>query len=155
VVEAIHPSASIVPPQVLNKRTLRFQEDWCKRFPWLHYCTATKKVFCFYCSKVCCAKEHPWSRNAEEAFVSTGFSNWKKAIEKFKSHSQSHVHFLACNHYSQQSKPVDIQLSRQKLEQQSTARKCLQAMSLPLSTLLGKDLRFKDMKESTKICKSC
>ena len=58
-----------------------------KEFTWLEYSVALNRAFCFYC--------RAFSENvskSDEAFTKTGFCNWKKATEKFRSHSTSSVH---------------------------------------------------------------
>ncbi len=45
-----------------------------------------KKCLCFYCSKAFkTQKVSSLVKNTEPAFLSTGFKNWKKALEQFSS----------------------------------------------------------------------
>ncbi len=58
-------------------------------------------------------------------FVSTGFRNWKKAIEKFTAHqtSQAHQHYVTVT--ARQPNPISAQLSSAWRKQQEVARHCL------------------------------
>ena len=62
-----------------------FQADWFSNWSWLHYREDDDTVFCHTCVKV--FKELNMSiRNAEDAFISRGFSNWKLATSVFRQH---------------------------------------------------------------------
>jgi len=54
--------------------------------PWLEYSAALNAAFCFFCRAF-------YKPNImDNAFTCKGFNNWKKAIEKFKSHQKSNIH---------------------------------------------------------------
>jgi len=61
----------------------------------------------------------------DPAFITKGFPKWKKAVEHFRQHEESHSHFLAVHHFSSQSRPVDVQLITQRQRQQKNAADCL------------------------------
>ena len=69
-----------------------FQVQWYKDYPWLTLCITTKKAFCFYCRLYYEQKELCLSKNIEPAFIRDGFSNWKKAIQRFDAHQRSAGH---------------------------------------------------------------
>ena len=48
-------------------------------------------MYCFYCL-VSDRRSCPVSLNKEDAFINSGFSDWKKALEKFQKHQLSHSH---------------------------------------------------------------
>lgn len=123
-----HADASQIPCQQLTKKTLYFQDHWFKQFPWLHFSTAKCCILCFYCSNVCTDRSLPWVGNAEPAFTSAGFNNWKKALNSFRQHKASHSYFLAMQHWSAQTKPISVQLSSQCQQEQQTAAKCLEVI---------------------------
>ena len=50
------------------------------------------KAFCFYCRFSTSRKLVTFSSKAEEAFTVTGFSNWKKAVQKFNEHEKVAMH---------------------------------------------------------------
>ena len=53
---------------------------------------AQDAVLYFICVKASLEKMIHWSSNAESAFISTGFSNWKDATVKFANHASSKCH---------------------------------------------------------------
>ena len=65
---------------------------WYKQFKWLVLCTSRMKAFCFCCRFSTSRKLVTSSSKAEEAFTVTGFSNWKKAVQKFNEHEICHAH---------------------------------------------------------------
>ena len=69
-----------------------FQPSWFDKWPWLHYCEDSDSVFCFTCMKACSENKLHSSLNAESAFISAGFTNWKKASERFNNHEASKCH---------------------------------------------------------------
>ncbi|XP_025107400.1 zinc finger MYM-type protein 1-like [Pomacea canaliculata] len=67
----------------------RLKASWFELYPWLHLCTTNYKAYCFICMQ---AAHHHASSKADQAFISIGFNNWKKAIEKFNCHQMSSAH---------------------------------------------------------------
>ena len=72
-----------------------FMVNWYKRYPWLTVCRTKNKVFCIYCRYAEKQKMLTFSKRNESTFTTTGYSNWKKALEKFKNHSLSISHHEA------------------------------------------------------------
>lgn len=89
-------------------------------FPWLQYSATLKGVLCFYCAKVFLKKTMLASK-FDPAFVSTGFKNWKKTVEKFTAHAKSHSHCHATIVYAQETN-IASQLSSVVSRQQEEAR---------------------------------
>jgi len=77
---------------------------------------------------VCDDPSLPWGRNSEPAFVTDGFRNWKKAVEKFREHEACHTHFLAVHHMQTQSRTIMTQLDTHQAQQQRTTAKCLKVV---------------------------
>ncbi|KAK0144413.1 hypothetical protein N1851_017197 [Merluccius polli] len=123
--ESYQPHPKFIETQVLSNRTLSFQERWYKDFPWLHYDAVQKGVLCFYCMRVYQDKPTPFAVKSEPAFITSGFKNWKKAIEKFKAHESSHTHCHAVSVTAQENHPVNAQLSSALANTQSDNRHCL------------------------------
>ena len=46
--EPHQPNPKFIEVQKLANRTLTFQENWFKDFPWLHYCPRLKGVLCIF-----------------------------------------------------------------------------------------------------------
>ena len=124
--EPYQPNPKNMPVQKLPNKTLHFQDKWFREFPWLHYSQTLNGVLCFYCAETFKReKSNPVSKHVEEAFVSAGFRNWKKASEKFKDHAASRGHNLAIVSHRQQANPVSSQLSAALATSQEKARSCL------------------------------
>jgi len=49
-------------------------------------------VICITCAKASKEKKLQWSSNADSAFITKGFSNWKDATVKFSIHDSSKCH---------------------------------------------------------------
>ena len=69
-----------------------FQASWFDLWPWLHYDEQQDAVFCHICLKAKEEKKIVWSHNAEAAFLTKGFTNWKDARAKFDKHNLSSCH---------------------------------------------------------------
>ncbi|XP_047979529.1 zinc finger MYM-type protein 1-like [Salvia hispanica] len=59
-----------------------FRDVWYKDRDWLEYSVLNDAAYCFYCFLFKRDSVAP----GDEAFTTGGFSNWKKALEKFNSH---------------------------------------------------------------------
>ena len=75
---------------VIVKRS--FQPSWFDRWAWLHYDEGRDLAFCFLCMQAAKEKKLQWAFNTDDAFISRGFSNWKKAVAKFEGHEGSKCH---------------------------------------------------------------
>jgi hypothetical protein len=73
-----------------SKRSI--QASWYDKHPWISVCTSSYKVFCHVC---CSARKQnliTFSKRIKLTFVEGGFSNWKKAIQRFYEHEKSEMH---------------------------------------------------------------
>ena len=69
-----------------------FQPSWCDKWQWIHYNENEDSVLCFTCAQAATQKKVQWSTNADLAFISRGFYNWKDATVKFTQHAASKCH---------------------------------------------------------------
>lgn len=69
-----------------------FQKSWLIKYTWLEYEASTEKVFCKTCKEADAKNLLQFSSKKEDAFISVGFSNWKKALEKFRLHENTFTH---------------------------------------------------------------
>ena len=83
----------LFPMKQFGKKKRSCQDSWFKNFSWLHYSKEKDSVFCIFCirHKGKLTAEH----NMEEAYITKGFNNWKKALEAFVDHQQSKAHRAA------------------------------------------------------------
>lgn len=141
-----HPQPHAYPVQQYGTkgRTLKFQLSWYETYPWLHSESDVNGVLCFYCRKSyqACGTQ-AIAKNAEEAFVTMGFKNWKKAIEKFTGHEASHAHAAAVAKHMHSKLPVAAQLSSHHRENQEKARRNLLAIVKCISFLARQGLSFR------------
>jgi len=142
-----HPDVSVIPKQSIvsktGKRVLGFQARWFSEFPWLHYCKEVQGVLCFYCAKAEASKLSNLAKKRETAFTADGFANWKKAIDKFKEHQNSQSHRFSVQQLVQSSKPVDHQLSSQRMASQQQRRHCLSVLFTSLQYLARQGLAIR------------
>ena len=73
-----------------GQKSRLFSPAWYVTYPWITLCTTRARVFCVYC-RYCMGKGLSLAKK-EEAFVTTGFDNWKKAHQRFYQHIQSVLH---------------------------------------------------------------
>lgn len=89
------PSNFNFPNRMFGKQQRSFQPQWFKAFSWLHYLEYNDTVLCHTCVTADEQRKLGNAKNAEKAFLINGFSNWKKALEKFRDHQKSQCHKLA------------------------------------------------------------
>ena len=94
------------PMKQFGKKKRSCQASWFKNFSWLHYSKEKDSVFCIFCirHKGKLTAEH----NMEEAYITKGFNNWKKALEAFVDHQQSKAHRAATTYESVMSQCGDV-----------------------------------------------
>ena len=136
------PSPSEIPSQILpSGKTLHFQQHWYEKFPWLHYDINNKKVVCHKCAT---AKQNNWLdsfKQVKPCFVTTGFNNWKKALEQFKSHQNKDYHQHSLVMFSKRDKKnIKALISQGFDEQQIKARESLIKIVSSLKYLSGQGL---------------
>ena len=72
-------------------------------------------------------KKLNWSNNAEAAFISEGFSNWKNATIKFSSHEGGRCHkeaVLKLISLPSTTKDIGVSLSQQHMKEKMERRQC-------------------------------
>ncbi len=144
-----HPKLSVIPAQRLATRTLYFQSKWYEDYEWIHYDPDLKKILCFHCSKASAMGIIDLAHNKDPAFISEGFNNWKKAIEKFKLHQTSHTHVLSVNQIAAVKRPsVIAQIQTQKQKEQAIARNSLLKLFTSVRYLLRQGSGFRGHDES-------
>ena len=82
------------PQRGFGNQQRAFCSSWYSKYAWLHYQEGTDSVLCFYCM-VADMRGLPVTKNKDEAFCKVGFTNWKKALEKFEKHQNTGSHHEA------------------------------------------------------------
>ena len=83
------------PKRKFGQEERSFKLCWYEFFPWLHYDLEKDVAFCATCVSQEKKGNLVLSSKKEEAFPSTGCSNWKKALEKLMQYESSHCHLKA------------------------------------------------------------
>ena len=60
-----------------------------------HGFTYVAQVFCYYCKYAASNLQVRVGTKPDSAFSTVGFSNWKKAVDRFKDHVSSSAHTYA------------------------------------------------------------
>jgi len=138
-----------IPEQTHGSKTRRFQTAWFQRFPWLHLSTSLKAVVCYQCAKSNQLGLLSLTTKNEDTFVTKGFLNWKRALEKFTDHEKSACHRHAVLQLQQiKSGPVTAKLSSQKAAEQESARTALLSVFGSIRYLARQGLALRGHEES-------
>ena len=102
------------------------QAVWFTNWPWLHYVKEADHILCFYCMQANKLDMFKTSTKADSTFSVTGFSNWRKAVNKINSHERCAAHKEAIEHMAALSqKPITVLLSEAAQRDQDVARRVL------------------------------
>ena len=112
-----------------NQQARYVQVQWFKQHTWLTLCLSRQKLYCYYCSKAFQSHLIVFSKSVEMAFVSTGFSNWRKATEGFRKHETSHSHSEAVFKLSNTQDIASLIDNARRLEQDARKEGLLKQLS--------------------------
>lgn len=106
---------------------------WCTEFTWLLYNEHTVKAKCSVCIeaysvlKINVPNDGAYDQKSYNAFVKDGYSNWKHALDSFRSHERSNVHRKAVSSVisHRQGQDVSKMISAQYAQDKKDARFCL------------------------------
>lgn len=146
VEKPFQPAAELVPPQCFGTRKLRFQSAWYTDFPWLHYSPQLKGVLCFTCGKAESMGLLGSSRRRDSVFTALGFSNWKKARDKFGSHQKSKSHEFATWKlmHALQNQKREAALEQQRKVRQAIPAICLNKLLSSIRFLIHRGHTFQN-----------
>ena len=125
------PRCHNFPPKQCGKQKRSFNSKWFnndKWSSWLHWEEGVNKAFCYICRNVFRLNQLKLSRNMEDAFISVGFDNWKRATSAFEQHRRSRCHQESVLKWSHYLKGVTIQaqLDEQSSVEQQNNLHCLE-----------------------------
>ena len=112
------------PKRTFGNQQRAFCSSWYAKFPWLHYQEGEDKVYCFHCL-VSNRHHYPVSQKKDDAFIKNGFSNWKRALAKFKKHQLSHSHRQAVEFVTSTSKNIGEMVNKGYAAQKAENRQIL------------------------------
>ena len=98
ITEPFQPADFNFPKKHCGKQDRAFQSKWFSEFLWLHYNEQSDSVLCFICMQQNAKWNFRAARSKEVCFVSKGFSNWKKALARFKEHQVCECHKIAIDY---------------------------------------------------------
>ena len=88
--QPFHPDERFsFPNSKIGSQNRSWQYQWFRQDPWLDNDIRNDSVSCFYCKNQNNQSNLQGERCKEDAFLKTGFKNWKKALVKFKEHQGS------------------------------------------------------------------
>ena len=88
-----NPDTSVYPKKMYSDGSERsFLPKWKQLYPWITYNFDKDVVLCSSCAEAEKWNYFGLTTKREPAFISKGFSNWKKALEKFQIHQGSDCH---------------------------------------------------------------
>ena len=105
ITEPFQPADFNFPKKHCGKQNRAFQSKWFSEFPWLHYNEQSDSVLCFICMQQNAKSNLRAARSKEVCFISKGFSNWKKALARFKKLQVSECHKIAIDYETNRNKP--------------------------------------------------
>ena len=80
-----HLDSTFAFPKTASAKQNRLcQAQWFVEYKWLDYNEVNDNVTCFICKKH--LQKPNQGKNKEDAFLRTGFRNWKKALTSFRDH---------------------------------------------------------------------
>lgn len=125
--EPYQPDCASIPVQTLGNRTLKFQGNWFKKFTWLHFDANVGGVLCHICATANNHQLLDLAKNTESVFSVQGFTNWKKALQKFETHEKSASHKLAVQNvaFMRKQDAVNVQINKGLQTDQEKARQAL------------------------------
>ena len=118
------------PMRQFGSKRRSFYYSWYEKYRSLHYIEEEDAVLCFYCATAVQLKM-PMRGYMDTVFNTSGFFNWKKALDKFSKHDQSACHCDAISMVAAASTEimnVGTQLSAEYTEQKALNIKCLLAI---------------------------
>lgn len=137
--------------QKSHSRTI--QSAWYSAYPWISVCTAQYKVYCATCR----AANHQGLLNPKpmkSPFVYSGFTNWKKALEKFREHENSSIHKDATQKLAAKNRGIGIDalLSTQLRKDQEHHRSMLMKLLHAIQFLSRQGLPLRGHREHVETC---
>ncbi len=100
-----------------------FQASWFQKFKWLHYDAAKDAAFCFSCCSTVKSGKLKLKGTTENAFLISGFTNWKDATRAMNKHENCNFHRHA-NEILATTTDVSEMLSKQTVTEREKNREC-------------------------------
>ena len=76
----------------INGQKRSVNASWFDRYTWLTFCETRNVLLCHYCVEADRHRLITFSTKGDDAFVRSGFSRWKNALERFAKHEATGTH---------------------------------------------------------------
>jgi Domain of unknown function (DUF4371)/hAT family C-terminal dimerisation region len=86
------PRTGNFPYRMIGNVRRSFQRCWFDSYSWLEWEPTVDAAFCHRCRMASSLGLLAVSHRHEDAFTRTGFSNWKRALDRFREHEKSSCH---------------------------------------------------------------
>ena len=132
----------------INGQKRSVSASWFDRYPWLTFCETRNVLLCHYCVEADRRKLITFSTKGDEAFVKSGFSRWKNALECFGKHEAASTHKEAVLKIkSAASVNIGAILDARTKEQQLQRQRCLLKHLSSMRFLARQGLAFRGHEE--------
>ena len=123
--------------------------SWFDRYAWLSLCETRNVLFCHCCVEANRQRLITFSQKADDAFVKSGFSRWKNALERFAKHEAYSAHREAVMKLQNvTSMNIGAVLDAKRKEQQLQRRQMLQKHLSSVRYLARQGLALRGHEES-------
>ena len=143
------PKQISFPLDAKNNRI--FLPIWFISFPRLEWDDKVSAAFCHPCRQIFLVDSARCSNSkSEDTFISSGFKNWKKAVEKFKKHESCHAHHLSVDKFSNMLSGQNsaVMLSDQFATERKLATECLERIFTTIRYLARQGLAIRGHSDS-------
>ena len=141
---------------LFTNKNHKFLPAWYDKYQWITLCLTKKKVLCINCRFAQSHKLLTFLKKADAAFIISGFSNYKKAIEKFEIHEKSDCHNEASVKIAFLKGPsISVQLNTQIARLQMFGDMVSYFCHRVYDFFFVKELLFMDILKMKEICVSC
>ena len=76
----------------INGQRRSVSASWFDRYTWLTLCETRNVLLCYFCVETDHRRLITFSTKGDDAFVKSGFSRWKYALERFAKHEAASAH---------------------------------------------------------------
>lgn len=139
------------PKRKFGTQNRLFQSTWFDKFPWLHYDEQSDSVICFTCAKQYAKGNLKTTAKKDLSFLTDGFSNWKKAAEKFTDHQTSYCHKASLDieaNLTQNRNIIEI-MSAEATKTMQSSRLCLMKVIESLQYICRQGLAIQGSTDSS------
>ena len=127
------------------------QTSWYAKYQWISVCPSSFKIFCIVCRSAMIDGLVTFAKHQDSTFTENGFSNWKKALQRFDEHDKSEMHREAAIKVANKSSTTNIgaQLSKHYDRDTSNRRRLLLKLLGSIRYLARQGLPFRGHREGS------